>query len=245
MITISEASSDNSFDSEKSPSYLSLCSNFSNGAIKEGKSLVEVANNTISLLLEKRMACYCVVHIFFELAYHIPIVFLPETMITDHGISSSFAGTIISIIGVSNMIGKLLTGSMLQCFNICPILFSAIALTLLCISCVGMTLCVSYEHFVIVAAIYGLVLSSIDVCSPFIVMKIMGEDKLKDGIGLIMFAKMFCPLWGLPIGGALKDWFGTYNAAFYAASVFLFLSLSFNFLVFLFNMNHDRYTRIQ
>ena len=250
-ITISEASSNDSYDSEESRSsekfrsYLSLCSNFSNGVLKEGKIPVDVENNVISLLLEKRMVCYSFVHVFFELAYHIPIVFLPETMITDRGISNSFAGTIISIIGVSNMIGKLLTGSILQCFEICPILFSAITLMLLCISCTAMTLCVLYEHFVIVGALYGLVLSSIVVCSPFIVMKIMDEDKLKDGFGLIMIAKMFCPLWGLPIGGALKDWFGTYRAAFYAASVFLFLSHSFNFLVFLFSINHNRYTRIQ
>ena len=138
-----------------------------------------------------------------------------------------------------------MTDFILQCYDICPILFSAITLMLLCISCAGVTLCVSYEHFVIIASIYGLVLSSIDVCSPFIVMKIMNEDKLKDGFGLIMFAKMFCPLWGLPIGGALKDWFGTYTPAFYVASGFLFIGLSFNALVFLFNLNHYRYTRMK
>ena len=166
-------------------------------------------------------------------------------MITEHGISDSFAGTIISILGVSNMIGKLLTGSILQCFEICPIIFSAITLILLCISSAGMTICELYEHFVIVAAIYGFILSSIDLCSPFIVMKLMGEDKLKDGFGLVMCSKIFCPLWGPPIGGALKDCFGTYNPAFFAASGFFFISFCFNILVFLFNMNHTRYTSIR
>ena len=119
------------------------------------------------------------------------------------------------------------------------------SLMLLGLSSACMTLCTSYEHFVIVTTMYGLVLASVDTCSPFIVMKILGEDKLKDGIGLIMCSKMFCPLWGLPIGGALKDWFGIYNPAFYAASGFFFLRFSFNALVFLFNINHNRYSRIE
>ena len=230
---------------QKSRSYLSLCSNFSNGENTEGNSLVDEERNVISLLFDKRILCYCVVHIFFELGYYIPMVFLPETMITDHDISNSFAGTVISILGVSNMIGKLLSGLILQRYEICPILFSAITLMLLCFSTTGMTLCASYEHFVIVAAVYGFVLSTIDLCIPFVVMKIMGEDKLKDGFGLIMYSKMFCPLWGPPIGGSLKDWFGTYKPAFFAASGFFFISSSFNALVFLFNINHDRYTRIK
>ena len=231
--------------SEKSRSYSSLCSNFSTKEIEVEKSSVNKEHSAISLLFEKRMVCYCFVHIFFELAYYLPMVFLPETMITDHSISKSLAGTIISVLGVSNTIGKLLTGSILQCFKICPIIFSAISLMLLCISTACMTLCVAYAHFVIVAAIYGLVLASIDTCSPFIIMKILGEDKLKDGFGLIMCSKMFCPLWGPPIGGALKDWFGFYNPAFYAASGFFFISFSFNALVFIFNMNHNRYNRMK
>ena len=203
--------SSNTEATEKSPSYLSLCSNFSYGSIAEEKHSVYEQIRAISLILEKRMVCYCFVHIFFELGYYIPMLFLPETMITDHGISNSFAGTIISIIGVSNMIGKLLAGTILQCFDVCPILFSAITLMLLCISSAGMTLCESYEHFVIVAAVYGLVLSSIDLCSPFIVMKIMELMIRHSTLQLDSFL----------------------------------ISLSFNTLVFLFNINHNSYTSMK
>ena len=229
----------------KSQSYSSLSLSLSNTENIEDSNLVDQEYNVISLLSEKRMAFYCLVHIFFQLAYYLPMVYLPETMITEHNISNSLAGTIISVLGVSNTIGKLLTGSILQWFKLCPILFSAINLLLLCISTTGMTICTSYEQFVIVVAIYGLFLSSIDVCCPLIVIKVLDANKLKDGFGLVMFSKALCPLWGPPIGGALKDWSGSYNMTFYAASGFFSISFSFNVLVLFLNMKHNGYIRIK
>ena len=57
---------------------------------KEDMSEAKTRNFTqdIRLLLkDKRMICYCMTHVFFELAYYVPMVFLPEMMIEDQGIS--------------------------------------------------------------------------------------------------------------------------------------------------------------
>ena len=51
------------------------------------------------MMCDKRMFCFCLVHVFYELAYYVPMVFLPEMMATHDGISKEKAGTIFSTLG--------------------------------------------------------------------------------------------------------------------------------------------------
>ena len=190
----------------------------------------------LTLLRNKGMLCYCLVHLFFELAYYTPMVYLPEMMANDRDISQEWAGTIISILGLVNMGGKVFTGMVIQWLKMSPILYSAITLLLLGCSCIGFTFCITYGHFVAVTSAYGILLSSCDVCLPLILIELLGEDKLKDGFSLIMVCKMFSPIWGPPIGGALKDWNGHYNLAFYASGGFQLIGGIFNILTLVFQI---------
>ena len=196
-------------------------------------------NGILTLLKDKGMFCYCLVHIFFELAYYTPMVYLPEMMYHDRGISHEWAGTIIAILGICNMGGKVFTGLILQWLKMSPVLFSAITLVLLASSCIGLTFCMTYGHFVGVTAAYGVMLSSVDVCLPLILIELLGDGKLKDGFSLIMVCKMFSPIWGPPIGGALKDWTDHYNLAFYASGSFQLIAAFFNILVLIFQIKGE------
>ena len=104
--------------------------------------------------------------------------------------------------------------------------------------CIGLTFCTIYSHFAVVTAIYGLFLSSFDVFLPLVLIEMFGDDKLKDSYGIIMIAKMFSPIWGPPIGGAFKDWKGSYNVAFYASGTFQLIGSLFNALVYLFHWKY-------
>ena len=64
----------------------------------------------IVLLSDRRLLCYCCVHVFFELAYYVPIVFLSEMiMMQDRNISKQKAGSICSLVGLCCMVGKWMT----------------------------------------------------------------------------------------------------------------------------------------
>ena len=208
----------------------------------ESKSAGDFNNkikNILSLLKDNRMFCYCLVHVMFELAYYVPMVFLPELMMQDHDISKEWAGTILSVLGLCNMAGKILTGLLVQYAKISPTILSAASIGILGICCIGFTFCSIYEHFVILTAAYGLMLSSVDLFTPLILIEIFGEEKLKDSFALVMLAKMFSPIWGPPIGGALKDWTGKYNFAFYAAGTFQLIASFFNILMCAFRLKQN------
>ena len=193
--------------------------------------------NILILLNSKTMILYCMVHVMFELAYYVPIVYLPEMMMKDHGISRELAGTILSVFGFCHITGKILTGLIVQYLTISPIMLAAASIGLLGISSICFAFCSTYVHFVIVTAAYGSILASFGVLTPLVVIEIVGDEKLKDGFGLVMIAKMVSTIWGPPIGGALKDWSGNYNSAFYASGTFHIIGAFLNILVCLFHFN--------
>ena len=196
--------------------------------------------NTLILLKDKRMVLYCMVHMLYELAYYQPIVYLPELMTKDHGISREWSGTIISVLGFFYMAGKILTGLIVQYLTISPIMLSAANMGLIGICFIGFTFCTTYVHFVIVTVAFSPMLASIGVLTPLIIIEIFGDEKLKDGFGLIMIGKVLSTVWGPPIGGALKDYSAKYNFTFYAASAFQFIGSFINILVCLFHYNQKR-----
>ena len=193
--------------------------------------------NILMLLKDKRMFLYCLVQVMYTLAYYVPMIYLPEMMKKDHGISKEWAGTILSVLGFGNMAGAILTGLIVQYLTISPIVLSAASLGILGIGCFGFTFCYTYEHFVIVAVAYGPMLAAMAVLMPLIVIEIFGEEKSKDAFGLVMIGKMLGAILGPPIGGYIKEYSATYIVPFYAAGTFHLIGSFLNVLMCLFHVN--------
>ena len=185
------------------------------------------------LLKDPRMALYCLVLGINELAYDIPCMFLPQMMVVDHGFPRSAVGTIMSILGVSTIIGKFLSGVIAKFFKSNLIVISST--TLLCIGSVitGLAFCSVYEEFIGATVAYGVLRSSIDYYCVHILKEMYGvSDKFQDAYGLIMLAKMPTPIIGPPLAGALHDFFGAYYISFYVAAIFVSIAAVFNFIMF-------------
>ena len=185
----------------------------------------------VLLMKDKRLFCYCLVHVLFELAYYVPVNFLPE-MMKDNGTSKQQANTIISLIGIFILVSKWIVALILRYFKPNPILLSSITMTLLGACYVLYPLCSTYKCYVAVTLIYGISISSIDMLIPFIILNLFDAKRLDEGFGLIMLTKALFPLWGSPISGALRDWTGNYDLAFYTAGCALFIGGFINVMIY-------------
>ena len=90
----------------------------------------DITRKFMMLMSDKRLLSYCFVHVLFELAYYVPMDFLPEMMQYD-GISQQKANSIVSIIGFFILIGKWTTAVILQYSDTNPIIFSSLSMVLL------------------------------------------------------------------------------------------------------------------
>ena len=186
-----------------------------------------------SPLKDPRLIFYCLSNVMFELAYYIPIVYLPEMMVIDHGFPQSVEGTIIAVLGASNIVGKLCSGVISKLFQKHCVIISAINLVCLGSGSLGLAFCSEYGEYIGTTALYGIFMGSFDPFAVYILLEMYGvTDKFQDAYGLVMLAKMLSSIWGPPIGGALHDITGAYYVAFYATGLFHYIGAIFGFIMF-------------
>ena len=134
------------------------------------------------------------------------------------------------------MLGKLLTGIVVQYVNTSPIILSSVSMLCVGSLSIGLTLCSAYEHFAVAAGAYGLILASFAVFNPLILIECFGKDNLNMAFGLLMWIKMLFVLVGPPMVGAIIDFTGIYKSAFYVSGTFQLIGGHVNILVFAFQL---------
>ena len=170
------------------------------------------------MLKDPRLTLFCFVQIMFTLAEYIPIDFLPDAMVKEHGISPINAGSIITMYGGATIAGRLISGVITNYFENSAVLYTLICMCVMGNCCIGMAVSTSYWQFMVCACIYGLFVGKMFVLLPISLVDMFGIESLKDSFGVIMFFSAVSTLLGAPMAGWLKVLCGTYDLAFIVAS---------------------------
>ena len=194
------------------------------------------------ILKDSRIIFYCLTHIMFLLGFYIHVDYLPEMMVVDHGLPITVEGTIMTIFGVSSVVGRIASGVIANFIAKHAIMISTFSLVGIGSGIIGLAICSTYQVFIGITVFHGLCVGSFYFNSVQILVEIYGvTDKLQDAYGAIMLASAVGPLCGPPIGGMLHDFFGSYEKCFYAAGTFSFIAAVFNLSVFL--IHHRNYKK--
>merc|ERR1712061_43189 len=162
-------------------------------------------------------------NLFATQGLYIPYMFLPS-LATSKGISELDASFLISIVGISNTICRILSGMLTDLPGVSALVVTFIALGIGGIAPLAMPFCEEYWAFVIVSVMFGSFLSAwCAVTSPAIV-EMCGLDLLTSGFGTLTFVRGFAALIGPPIAGWLVDQSGNKDYAFYLSAALLVTS---------------------
>lgn len=162
-------------------------------------------------------------NLFATQGLYIPYMFLPS-LATSKAISEVNASFLISIVGISNTICRILSGWLTDLPGVSALVVTFIALGVGGIAPLAMPFCEAYWSFVIVSVMFGAFLSAwCAVTSPAIV-EMCGLDLLTSGFGTLTFVRGFAALIGPPIAGWLVDYSGNKDNAFYLSAGLLFTS---------------------
>ena len=164
---------------------------------KEPNCLVSVFRSACSprLMTNKSFLLLCLCNLFATQGLYIPYMFLPN-LAKDKGIPDDSASFLISIIGLSNTIARVVTGALadLPCIN--ALVVTTVALGLGGLACVLMISCDSYISFVLVAILFGVSLAAwCAVTAPSLV-DILGLDLLTYAFGTLTFVRGIAALIG-------------------------------------------------
>jgi len=175
------------------------------------------------LLTNAPFMLLCFSNLFATQGLYIPYVFLPKLAI-ERGVSDVNAAFLISIVGICNTIGRILSGMLTDLPGVSAMVVTFIGLGIGGLAPLCMPFCDEYWAFIIVSVMFGAFLSAwCAVTSPAIV-EISELELLTSGFGTLTFVRGFAALIGPPIAGWLVDKSGNIENAFYLSAALLFAS---------------------
>ncbi|KAL1494287.1 hypothetical protein ABEB36_009910 [Hypothenemus hampei] len=158
-----------------------------------------------------------------SIGFNIPYVYLvPKAK--EIGINIEMAGMLISIIGASNTIGRIVLGYLsdkpwinrLQVYNWC--------LTLCGIATFVSAFCFAFYSLAIYSAVFGFTIGAYVGLTSVILVDLLGLENLTNAFGLLLLFQGIASLIGPPIAGSLFDITKSYDPGFCLAGSAIALS---------------------
>ena len=165
------------------------------------------------------------VGIFAQFALYIPYSYLPQLSMK-FGVDKTRASTLISIMSLSNMVGRISCGFLIDKLHINMMLFQNISFLFCAISMISFLLCKDYTSYVCCSIFYGLATSNYVSQSTVILVELFGLDGLNGTFGLLALFKGIATIFSAPFGGFLYEATKTYDISFSTgAGLFIFCGL--------------------
>lgn len=168
-------------------------------------------------------------NIFGMAATYIPFVYLPRAAMKD-GIAEKPATFLLSVIGLTNIVGRIACGYVADFPQVNSLLLNNICLIVCSISLAVTPLCHSYSAYVASSFFFGLAISGYISLTSIILVDLLGLDKLTNAFGLLILFRGAAAMVGPPIAGAIIDQWKSYGVTFYMAGFLFLLSTITSFM---------------
>ncbi|XP_069947319.1 monocarboxylate transporter 14-like isoform X2 [Cherax quadricarinatus] len=171
-----------------------------------------------------------VANLFGMLGFYTPFVYLPDAA-KEKGIAPEHATFLISLIGITNTIGRIITGCIADLPNVSPLWINNICIILSGV-CVFLTpFASSYGSFVALSLFFGLFVSPFIALTSIIIVDLLSLRQLTNAFGLLCIFRGVAGILGPPVSGSIYDATKSYDVSFYCAGVLLFVCAALHCIV--------------
>ncbi|KAH3774938.1 monocarboxylate transporter 9-like [Dreissena polymorpha] len=187
------------------------------------KSYMALFSDRIFVLLLLKDVCWTV--------QSVPLTYIPDLGVSN-GLPSTQAATLISIIGVTNIVGRVLSGVITDVLHVtCTLtyivtLFAASAMNFL------MPLCRGFAALGVCCAVFGLCMATHVSMRTIVLADHLGIDRLTKSFGLVALFQGIAFVTNAPLAGFLFEQTNSYVPPFCFSGAMYFLSGSLCLLVF-------------
>ncbi|KAK6168441.1 hypothetical protein SNE40_020972 [Patella caerulea] len=162
----------------------------------------------------------------------IPITYVPGLAVT-HGISRSNAALLISVVGISNTIGRVVAGFANDVLNAKSIVLYFVAFCIGAVVNFVFPFCETFPTLIVTTAGFGLCMAVAVSMRSIVIADLMKIERLTQSFGIIALfqgvAFIICP----PLAGKLMDVTGTYMSPFFLVATVYFICATVCLLVIL------------
>ncbi|XP_060563281.1 monocarboxylate transporter 5-like [Ruditapes philippinarum] len=176
-----------------------------------------------SLLKDTIFLMFVVSNFCTSIGFNMPFIFLTDRAV-DEGISPEDAKWLVSAIGISNTVGRVLFGFLADRQGVNRLMLYNTALTICGVATALCPLCYSYSLLVLYACVFGLFIGVYVSLTSVVLVDLLGLEMLTNSFGLLLMFQGIATLVGPPIAGWLYDGTGSYDVSFIVAGVIVAVS---------------------
>ncbi|KAG5307624.1 MOT12 protein, partial [Pseudoatta argentina] len=183
----------------------------------------------MSLLKDPVFLLIGISNVFGMAGLYVPFVYLVDAAVLD-GIESNSASFLLSIIGITNTIGRVACGYVADFPQVDSLLLNNICLIISTIAVAATPFCHSYAAYIIMSIFFGIAISGYISLTSIILVDLLGLDKLTNAFGLLILFRGAAAIIGSPLAGAVYDATQSYNIPFFMAGFFFLMSTITSFM---------------
>ena len=192
---------------------------------EKGRPLMSVIEEmlSISLLTDPKFFLIAFSNLLGMLGFYVPFVFLPN-MAKVRGVSTENANFLLSVIGISNTVGRVVAGWFSDFKWVNSLMVNNLAILLSGVCVMIFPLAQTYTALVVMALFYGFFVATFVSLTSIVLVDLLGLDNLTSAFGLLVLFRGLASMIGTPVAGALYDQSQSYDTPFYLAGGFLIIS---------------------
>ncbi|XP_048511572.1 monocarboxylate transporter 14 isoform X2 [Athalia rosae] len=157
------------------------------------------------------------------MGFYTPFTYLPDRA-TIAGIEESTAMFLLSVIGITNTIGRVVCGVVSSVPGVDALLINNILISVSGIATIlsGLSFAKEYQFFY--AATFGLSISGFAALRSILIVDLMGLERLTNAFGLALLFQGVAASFGAPLAGVFMDLTGSYDVSFYISGSLILIS---------------------
>ncbi|CAH1126996.1 unnamed protein product [Ceutorhynchus assimilis] len=161
---------------------------------------------------------------FTMMGFYVPFMYLRDRAENIGGIPKQTAVLLLSSIGISNTMGRVLCGVLSSFPSVNGLFVTNVALTIGGVATIlsGVSLSQEYQFFYTV--VFGLSISCFASLRSIIVVDLLGLERLTNAFGLLLLFQGIAAMIGAPLAGAFMEATGSYDASFYLSGSMILIS---------------------
>ncbi|KAK3746739.1 hypothetical protein RRG08_059570 [Elysia crispata] len=151
---------------------------------------------------------------FCMIGFYVPFVYIPERAI-ELGIDEAKAAFLLSIIGISNTVGRVLIGLIVQCLRLDCVMVTTVALVISGAVTILLPLTQDYAVMALLSAVFGICVAAYIALCSVLLCDLLGVHNLTNAFGYVILFRGVACIIGPPLAGAIIDSTGVFAPAFY------------------------------
>lgn len=183
----------------------------------------------MSLLKDPVFLLIGISNVFGMAGLYVPFVYLVDAAMLD-GIENNSASFLLSIIGITNTVGRVACGYVADFPQVDSLLLNNICLIISTVAVAATPFCHTYTAYIIMSIFFGIAISGYISLTSIILVDLLGLEKLTNAFGLLILFRGAAAIIGSPLAGAVYDATQSYSIPFFMAGFFFFASTVTSFM---------------